>query len=460
LPRPPNVNRINLAPLTDAETGQLVSALLGAVVPPELQAPILDRAEGNPLYAEEFVRLLRDRDLLIEADGTVSLRPSAEVPLPESIGALIAARLDTLPAERKAMLSDAAVVGKVFWAGAVAAMGGRDTVAVTEAMRELARKELVRPARHSSMGGEAEYAFWHVLTRDVAYAQLPRPSRATRHVAAAEWLEAKAGQRVEDIAEVVAYHYATALDLDRAAGLVELASALEPRALRYLTLAGEKAMTLDIAAAEVAFKRALVLAPEGHPSRAQILVFLANVERTGGNIAEAIALLREGIAAYTSLGDRKAADEAIIRLDGVLHASGDPLAGSQIDEIIRRLQPAGPSELLAHAYSTKQFYDHSQPWADRALAIAEVLDLPMVRQHALNMRGLRRANGGDPGGIDDLRAALALAMDQLETERRRPCVQPILGTQLAGPLAALDESRAGRHLRSFGAAAGGRSPDR
>ena len=440
----PNVNRINLAPLTDAETGQLVSGLLGAVVPPELQVPILDRAEGNPLYAEEFVRLLRDRDLLVEADGTVSLRPSAEVPLPESIGALIAARLDTLPAERKAMLSDAAVVGKVFWAGAVAAMGGRDPVAVAEAMRELARKELVRPARHSSMEGETEYAFWHVLTRDVAYAQLPRPSRATRHVAAAEWLEAKAGQRVEDIAEVVAYHYATALDLDRAAGLVDLASALEPRALRYLALAGEKAMTLDIAASEVAFKRALELAPEGHPSRPQILVFLANVERTSGNIAEAIALLREGIAAYTSLGDRKAADEAILRLDGVLHASGDPLAGSQIDEIIRRLQPAGPSELLAGAYSTKQFYDHRQPWADRALAIAEELDLPIVRQHALNMRGLRRANGGDPGGIDDLRAALALAMDQLETRAAQAAyVNLSWALNSQDPLAALDAADAG-----------------
>ena len=440
----PNVNRINLAPLSDEETGRLVSGLLGAVVPPELQGPILERAEGNPLYAEEFVRLVRDRDLLIEAGGAVALRMGAEIPLPDSIGALIAARLDTLPAKRKAMLADAAVVGKVFWAGAVAAMGERDVLEVNEAMRELARKELVRPARHSSMAGEAEYAFWHVLTRDVAYAQLPRPSRATRHVAAAEWLEAKAGQRVEDIAEVVAYHYATALDLDRAAGLVELASVLEPRALRYLTLAGEKAMTLDIAAAEVAFKRALELAPEGHPSRAQILVFLANVERTSGKIAEAIALLREGIASYTSLGDRKAADEAILRLDGVLHASGDPLAGSQIDEIIRRLQPAGPSELLADAYSTKQFYDHSQPWADRALAIAVELDLPIACQHALNMRGLDRANRGDPGGIDDLRAALALAMDQMETRATQAAyVNLSWALKSQDPLAALDVADAG-----------------
>ena len=214
----PNVNRINLAPLTDAETGRLVTGLLGAAVPAELAAPILERAEGNPLYAEEFVRLLRDRDLLVETDGMVSLRPGAEVPLPESISALIAARLDTLPTERKPMLADAAVVGKVFWAARWRRWASAMSAEVREEMRELAHKELVRSARHSSMAGESEYAFWHVLVRDVAYAQLPRASRAARHVAAAAWLEAKAGERAEDIAEVLAHHYATALELSRAAG--------------------------------------------------------------------------------------------------------------------------------------------------------------------------------------------------------------------------------------------------
>src|SRR5205823_7013855 len=127
------------------------------------------------------------------------------------IPALIAARLDTLSAQRKSLLADAAVIGKVFWAGAVAEMGNCDPAEVIDTLRELSRKELVRPARHSSMEGEAEYAFWHVLTRDVAYRQLPRASRASRHVAAASWIESKALERVEDLADVLAYHYATAL---------------------------------------------------------------------------------------------------------------------------------------------------------------------------------------------------------------------------------------------------------
>ena len=107
------------------------------------------------------------------------------MPFPESVQALIAARLDTLDPEAKSLLADAAVIGKVFWAGAVSAMGDRDPQTVTTTLRELSRKELVRPSRQSSMAGEAEYAFWHVLARDVAYNQLPRASRATRHVAAA-----------------------------------------------------------------------------------------------------------------------------------------------------------------------------------------------------------------------------------------------------------------------------------
>ena len=213
-----NATPINLAPLSPAETARLVSALLAAtVVPAELQQPILERAGGNPLYAEEFVRLLKDRDLLVRKGASWALREGAAVPLPDSVQALIAARLDTLGRDTKSLLADAAVIGKVFWAGAVARMGDRDPLQVTATLRELSRKELVRPARRSSMEGEAEYAFWHVLARDVAYHQLPRASRAARHVAAAGWLESKAA-RVEDLADVLAHHYATALELARAAG--------------------------------------------------------------------------------------------------------------------------------------------------------------------------------------------------------------------------------------------------
>lgn len=118
--------------------------------------------------------------------------------MPETVQALIAARLDTLAPERKALLHDASVVGKVFWPGAVAALGGRDEREVSQGLHELARKELVRPARASSMEHQQEYSFWHALVRDVAYSQIPRSTRGTKHKAMAAWLQGVAGERVSD----------------------------------------------------------------------------------------------------------------------------------------------------------------------------------------------------------------------------------------------------------------------
>jgi predicted ATPase len=167
---------------------------------------------------------LKDKDLLIKKGASWELKEGAEVPFPDSVQAMIAARLDTLSADTKSMLADAAVIGKVFWAGAIADMGERDLTSVTDTLRELSRKELVRPAQRSSIEDEAEYAFWHILARDVVYSQLPRASRASRHVAAARWIGSKAPKRVEDLADVLAYHYATAMELAQAAGQAGQAS--------------------------------------------------------------------------------------------------------------------------------------------------------------------------------------------------------------------------------------------
>ena len=213
-----NLARVNLAPLGPAETARLIGNLLGtAVLPAEAQQAILDRSGGNPLYAEQFVRLLQDHKILTRAGAGWRIAPDAQIPLPPGVYGLIAARLDTLTAERKRLLHDAAVVGKVFWAGAVADMGERDEAQVRAVLHELARKELIRPARRSSMAGQAEYSFAHALIREVCYGQMPRAERAQRHRRAAAWIEAMAGERAGDHAEILAAHYTTALDLARAA---------------------------------------------------------------------------------------------------------------------------------------------------------------------------------------------------------------------------------------------------
>nr|MBA3383196.1 AAA family ATPase [Actinomycetota bacterium] len=188
-----NAAIVSLSPLSDDETARLVHALLEqSVLPAEVQSALLERAGGNPLYAEEFVRMFGERG-----------RTDAD--LPESVQGIIAARLDGLPGEDKELLQDAAVVGKVFWSGALAEIGHRERSVVEDRLHALERRELVRRERRSSVAGESEYAFRHLLVRDVAYGAIPRATRAERHRRAAEWIEALG--RPEDHADLLAHHY-------------------------------------------------------------------------------------------------------------------------------------------------------------------------------------------------------------------------------------------------------------
>src|SRR5438874_5354330 len=304
-----NATTINLPPLSDQETAELVSHLITtSVLSAELEQRVLERAGGNPLYAEEFVRLLADRDL-----------GAGEMELPKSLQALIAARLDTLAPERKSLLQDAAVLGKVFWVGALAEIGGRDQGELELALHELARKELVRPARVSSMEGESEYSFWHLLVRDVAYGQIPRPERARRHRSAATWIERQAGDRVEDLAEVLAHHYLQALELARAAGDTELAEELALPARRFLALAGERALGLDTTQAEARLTRALELTPSDDPGRPDLLVRWADAVYQAGRPREAAAALDEALDLFRTQGEKEAEARALILLARVTH---------------------------------------------------------------------------------------------------------------------------------------------
>jgi predicted ATPase len=147
-------------------------------------ATLLGRIGGNPLYAEQVCRMLDDQGLLERDHQTVRVT-AAETVLPDSVQAVIAARLDTLRPERRSLLQDAAVVGTVFWSGALRAIDGHDPAGTAADLEELARRAFIRPVRASSVAGEAEYAFWHNLTREVAYGQLPRTARVVKHRAVA-----------------------------------------------------------------------------------------------------------------------------------------------------------------------------------------------------------------------------------------------------------------------------------
>jgi len=301
-----NSTTIALSPLSTEETAHLISALLSqTVLPASTQRALIERAGGNPLYTEEFVRMLFDRGILERRERVVHVALGVEIPVPETVQALIAARLDTLPRDRKAFLHDAAVVGKVFWSGAVSAIGGTQLREVEEGLHELARKELVRPARSSSVRNQTEYSFWHLLVRDVAYGQIPRAARAKKHRAAAEWIEGIAGDRITDHAELLAHHDVQALELTKAAGADGELSHLEERTRRSLELAGDRAMQLDAGMAESYFRKALELLPPDHTGRVSVLTKAAECAWLSGRFPEAERDYEQAISALRTRGDAR-----------------------------------------------------------------------------------------------------------------------------------------------------------
>jgi class 3 adenylate cyclase/tetratricopeptide (TPR) repeat protein len=412
-----NANRINLSPLSETEIAILVGKLLGqTLLPAEVQRVILDRAGGNPLYAEEFIRLLKDREILQREGSTWRLDESAEVPLPSGIQGLIAARLDTLAPERKAMLQDAAVLGKVFWSGALAEMTGTERATIEEAMHELSRKELVRKARASSMEGQSEYSFWHVLVRDVCYAQIPRAARAAKHLAAAAWIE-RVAARVEDYAEILASHYAEALDLLRATGSNEEAQAVIEPAVRYLLLAGERSLGLDVVGARSYLARALELTGPNHVLRPDVLMAWGEAEQQSGHLAKAAAALEEAVGAFRQRGDVQATAKGLMTLSQVLWAVADR-GIPETFEVVALLEGEPPGPDLVAAYGEMAVhqalasdYQEAVRWADRALELAFELGLEEPHR-ALAYRGSARVALGDSGGLDEQRRALELAIQR------------------------------------------------
>ena len=271
-----------------------------------------------------------------------------------------------------------------------------------DALRELSRKELIRASRRSSMQGEAEYAFWHILTCDVAYAQIPRASRAARHVGAAAWIESKAPGRVEDLADVLAYHYSTALDLARAAGEADQAAELEAPARRFLTLAGERALGLDTTAALTNLERALALTPPSHPDRPEALVRFAEAAFHAGRTLEAKEALEQAIPSLQERGDLPATAHAMHVLASLLSRLGDPRWVELPAEALALLEPLpkGPAHVEALTEVARADFLHggsdtALASAQRALALADELGLERsprtLRLSRLCSRKARRA---------------------------------------------------------------------
>ena len=407
-----NSSTVSLTPLTESETSVLIAGLLSnAVLPAEIHEVVLERSGGNPLYAEEFVRMLKDRGLLERSGRSWTLAKDQEIPLPATVQALIAARIDTLPADRKAFLHDASVIGKVFWPGAVAAIGSADELAVREGLHDLSRKELIRPSRTSSVKGQPEYSFWHLLVRDVAYSQIPKSIRGAKHVSAARWIENMSGDRAADHAEVLSHHYAQALQLDGEGVDERLA---RRQAASFASIAARRAAALDVAKSVTLYERAIQLGPKGEPERIGMDIELAGALQSGGQLDRARELL-EGSLAALDHGDIELRTEAMLSLARVLsYREGASASRSLVEDAIALLEAVGPRPALALAYAelAAQFGLEGSAegalWAEKALALADQFDLRTARVNALIARGLARFFAGDPAAMADYRKAIEI----------------------------------------------------
>jgi DNA-binding SARP family transcriptional activator len=399
-----NATTISLRPLHDDETVQvLAESLSRPLVDVETEAALLAGAGGNPLYAEQYARILLERE-----------HPN-ELPVPETVQAIIAARLDTLGADDKGLLHDAAVLGNVFWSGGVAAMSSCDRSAVEQRLHNLERKEFVRRRHRSAVGGEEEYTFRHILFRDVGYAQIPRGQRAEKHRLAAEWIDSLVDDR-DDHVELLADHYRRALELIRETGGDD--ALISERARFAFRDAGGRASALGAFDAAVRFYRqALELWPKDDRDRPYLLLELA-VGRSQADV-EGSQEAAEAYDALLALGDGEGAARAQRVLTEIAWDAGDNAAAiahaEQALELARDLPASRVKVDVLHSAAYLNL--HCGKWevaleqANEVRRMAEEIGALEELALALQVIGSLRIELGDLAGVADAERALALARE-------------------------------------------------
>lgn len=357
-----NATTILIGPLSEADSSRLVelrfpSDVLGGGV----RERILDVAEGNPLFIEQLGAMLA------EGGG-----PGLGGALPQTIQALLAARLDRLSPRLRAAIDRAAVIGRDFVPGAVVELHDEQARhEVAGALRALVGKLLLQPGR-SVFAGEETYRFQHQLVRDVAYESLPKALRADLHERHAGWLERTVGAHDTEYQELLGYHLEQASAYRAEVGLPDPGE-LGARAGELLFGAGRRAATRgDLSAAIGLLGRAGAVTPAGHPSRADILTELAEALREGGDFSRADRVLAEALALAASRADRAVEAQArIARLRVQLATNREPAAGeveATVAAAIEVLTELGDERRLAKAWFLRAWLE----WLGcRATAAAE-----------------------------------------------------------------------------------------
>jgi class 3 adenylate cyclase/tetratricopeptide (TPR) repeat protein len=335
-----NGSELLLEGLPSADAGRLLDELLGVGLPASVREVVVERAEGNPFFVEELLATLIDRGVLERRNGGWTC---AELPqgfqVPDTVQAVLAARIDLLPSTEKAALQAASVIGRVFWTGPVYEL----LEGASPDFDLLAERDFVRRRSGSSITGEREYAIKHALTREVAYASLPKARRAQLHSAFAHWLE-ESSEGNDEHAALLAHHYAEAVrpeDLDLAwSGREARAEELRAKAVEWSRRAAALAVgRYEIDEGLTLLHRAVELEPD--PVAQAELWF---------EIGHASALKYDGEAFTTAM------EEAI--------ELGGPSADVYTELGFQTVQRAG-------MWKTRPIREVVSSWIERALELAE-----------------------------------------------------------------------------------------
>ena len=417
-----NFTSLYLEPLSEQAMRDLLSGLVPGL-PERLRDQILERAEGVPLYAVETVRMLLDRGLLIEEESSYQVCGVVdELEVPETLHALVAARIDGLSVEERRLLGDAAVLGKTFTLAALAALTGTDRGDLEGPLGMLVRREVLGLQADPRSPEHGQYGFLQDLLRHVAYETLPKRERRAKHLAAADFLGASLAE--DEVAEVVASHLVEAYRLDPEASD---AAELGGKAQAALARAGERAASLGASAEALSyFERAAEFAQE--PStRALALTRAAEMAWQTGSPERGLELGSEALALYESAGDTHAA----ARVSALLAIDDSSLGnhGQAIARMERALSAIADDEpdrdmalLLVRLGSSYTFLGDVEKGAaltERGLEVGEALGLPEILA-----RGWRsKAQLALPRRPQEARGLFELA---LQTAREHELVEPLV----------------------------------
>lgn len=378
-----------LEPLSAGEAADMLEELLAAALPTSLVELVIERAEGNPFFVEELVGSLIDQGVLErENGGWVGRKFPSDLAIPDSVQAVLAARIDLLGTAEKAALEAAAVIGRVFWAGPVCELleGAEPDFGVLE------DRDFIRRRSSSALAGEREFAFKHALTRDVAYSIVPKANRGRLHAAVAGWLE-RVWEGRDEFAPFLAHHYAESVrpeDADLAwAGEEEALAQLRENAVIWLRRAAELSIgRYDVDEGLALLHRALGLEPREQKQ--------AELWR---EIGRANALKYDGEGFWTAMqnaigvsSDREIradlfgelAFQTAIRSGMWMRRPDRELVESWIDRALELAPPESPARAKALIARSHWRPVGSEEAAREASAIAEHLADRELRSYALD----------------------------------------------------------------------------